>query len=288
MNYRFLAFPGGKQKAVTFSYDDGVTEDVRLAEIFARYGMKGTFNINSDLFGEAGLNSTRLSVEDIKRHILDLGHELAVHGVKHIAAALASPTLCIGEVYECRKALEGLFDTIVRGMAYADSGVKTFANGNNYETVRNILKYSGIAYSRTTGGDNDQFRLPEDLYAWTPTAHHNNPLIFEWIDKFNSIAYDTVRAKLNRPALMYIWGHSYEFTKANNWDRIEEICKRLSGKADVWYATNIEIVDYVKAYDSLIFNTEETKVYNPTAKTVWFTADFRTYKVEPGETLGLV
>ena len=285
MKYRFLAFPGGKQKAVTFSYDDGVTQDIRLAEIFNKYGMKGTFNINSTRFGKVGLNSTGLTVDEIKKNILDKGHEIAIHGVQHIAAAIASPTLCIGEVYECRKELEKLFDTIIRGMAYADSGIRYSANGNNYETVKNILTYSGIVYARSWSEANDRFELPQDFHAWSPTAHHNTPELLEWIDKFNSIGYDTVRAKLNKPALMYIYGHSYEFDKKNNWERIEEICEKLSGKEDVWYATNIEIADYMKAYDSLIFNAEETKVYNPTIKTVWFTADFEFYKVEPGETI---
>ena len=37
----------GKLKAVTFSYDDGVTQDIRFIEMLDRYGLKGTFNINS-------------------------------------------------------------------------------------------------------------------------------------------------------------------------------------------------------------------------------------------------
>ena len=41
----------GKMKAVTFSYDDGVTQDIRLAELFHKYGLKATFNINSELLG---------------------------------------------------------------------------------------------------------------------------------------------------------------------------------------------------------------------------------------------
>ena len=39
----------GKNKAITFSYDDGVTQDRRLIEILNRYGLKATFNINSGL-----------------------------------------------------------------------------------------------------------------------------------------------------------------------------------------------------------------------------------------------
>ena len=38
-------------KSLTFSYDDGVTQDVRLIEIFNKYGLKATFNLNSELLG---------------------------------------------------------------------------------------------------------------------------------------------------------------------------------------------------------------------------------------------
>lgn len=284
MRYRFLAFPGGKQKAVTFSYDDGVSQDVRLSELFLKYGMKATFNINSGLFGEKGNNSTRLTAEEIRKNIVDRGHEIAVHGVHHIASAVASPTLCLKDAFECRRALEDEFDMIIRGMAYPDSGIRVQANQNDYETVKNILTYSGIVYSRTLGGDNNSFAMPLDFHAWMPTAHHNNPELFTWIEEFNSLSYDEARAKNNKPRLMYIWGHSYEFDIKDNWDRIEEICSRLSGKEDVWYATNIEIADYVCAYESLIFSADETKVHNPTATTVWFTADTKMYKLLPGET----
>ena len=39
----------GKKKAVTFSYDDGVTQDRRLVEMMNTYGVKGTFNLNSGM-----------------------------------------------------------------------------------------------------------------------------------------------------------------------------------------------------------------------------------------------
>ena len=44
----------GKMKAVTFSYDDGVTQDTRLIEMLNKYGLKGTFNLNSELLGMDG------------------------------------------------------------------------------------------------------------------------------------------------------------------------------------------------------------------------------------------
>lgn len=45
----------GKKKALTFSYDDGVTQDVRLIEMFNKYNLKATFNLNSELLGRGGM-----------------------------------------------------------------------------------------------------------------------------------------------------------------------------------------------------------------------------------------
>ena len=44
---RFLRFPGFKLKALTLSYDDGVVQDIRMIKILDKYGIKGTFNVNS-------------------------------------------------------------------------------------------------------------------------------------------------------------------------------------------------------------------------------------------------
>ena len=68
MKYRFLRFPEGKFKAVTFSYDDGVKADIRLASIFNQCGLKGTFNINTCHFFK-GDAPNRMTVDEIKEHI---------------------------------------------------------------------------------------------------------------------------------------------------------------------------------------------------------------------------
>ena len=40
-------FPGGKRRAFTVSYDDAWPKDRPLIELMNRYGIKGTFNLNS-------------------------------------------------------------------------------------------------------------------------------------------------------------------------------------------------------------------------------------------------
>ena len=46
----------GKLKKLTFSFDDGVTQDRKLVELFNKYGLLCTFNINSDLLGRRNMH----------------------------------------------------------------------------------------------------------------------------------------------------------------------------------------------------------------------------------------
>ena len=281
MRYKFLRFPGGKPKAVTFSYDDGVREDIQLVEIINRHGIKCTFNLNNDILrGENNFTS-----EEINKYFLSDGHEVAVHGSMHRALGNVSAIDGIRDVLECRLELEKKTGKIIKGMAYPDTGITVFVNNASYENIKSYLKDLGIVYSRTLGGDNNSFQLPQDWYAWMPTAHHNNPQIMEYIDEFVNMDLSTKTYCARRqPRLFYMWGHSYEFMNADNWEHLEEICAKLGGKDDTWYATNMEIHDYVEAYNSLVYSADGRKVYNPTLIRIWVDVDGVLYDIAPGET----
>ena len=284
MRYRFLRYPGGKPKAVTFSYDDGVRHDICLAETYNRYGIKCTFKINSAYIAkEPGQN--KLTAEEIQHYILDAGHEVAVHGHEHKAPGACRPIDTIQDVLTCRLELEKTFGMIIRGMAYPDSGITRFNNQATYENIKQNLQDLDIVYSRTLRGDNNEFGLPTDWHAWMPTAHHKNPKALEYADEF--VAFDTDKAYSSHrwARLYYLWGHSYEFNNDNNWELLEALCEKLGGKEDTWYATNIEIYDYVHAYDSLVCSADGTRIYNPTLIKVWFDLDGRLYSIDSGETL---
>ena len=278
MSYRHLRFPEGKPKAVTFSYDDGVKADIKLAGIISKYGMKCTFNYN---------NFKKLTKEEVIENVISKGHEIAVHGADHKAEGLIRPIDAIEDILSCRKYLENEFDMIIRGMAYPDTGIRFIMPGNTYENIKSCLKNLDIVYSRTLGADNNSFRLPNDFLAWVPTAHHKNPEMMNYIDQFLNFEYsDKVYSSSRIPRLFYIWGHSYEFDRDDNWDLLEKICEKLSGKPDIWYATNIEIYDYVQAFNSLVFSADGRIVYNPTVQTVWFEReDGKLYSVKSNETL---
>ena len=286
MRYKFLRFPGGKAKALTLSYDDGCVQDKKLIAIADKYGIKVTLNINGSLMSPS---MSRLTAGELKELIKNGGHEIANHGARHIANGLVSVADGISEVLDCRRKLESDFDTIIRGMAYPDSGIRRINSGITKDDVKGYLKGLGIAYARSTGSDNDSFELPADLYDWMPTVRHSNPMLMEYLDKFlkeGISTYPSARAS----KLFYLWGHSFEFDNDNNWDLFESFCKTAGGRDDIFYATNIEIADYINAYNALIFNLENTKVYNPTDKQIWFEATdmpdgHKTVCIQPGERL---
>ena len=272
----FMRFPHGLAKAFTLSYDDGVDLDERLVELFDKHALKATFNINSGLYSAEdetrpeGAYFYRLSRSRVSDLYAKNGHEVATHGHTHPWLEQLPIGSITYEIMKDREALEEQFGCIVRGHAYP------FGTFN--DTVVETLRACGIVYARTVNST-ENFEMPTDWLRLNPTCHHDDKRVFELINNF-------VEAKpARRPKLFYLWGHSFEFDKFNNWDRIEKICDAVSGKDDVWYANNIEIYEYTKAYESLVWSADMRRVHNPSAKKIWFKLNGNLYSVSPDETL---
>lgn len=271
-------YPGGLAKAVTFSYDDGVEQDIRLVEIFDKYGMKGTFNINTGSFAEEGYVypkgkiHRRMTKKQTYELFANSRHEVAVHTLNHPFLEQLPMNIVLEEVLNDRKNIEEMFGTITRGMAYPF--------GTTSDTVVEALRMCGIVYSRTTKVTNSLELTKEDWLKLPATCHHSSQNLNELSDKL-------INEKPTRtPWMLYVWGHSYEFESKDNWHIIENLCEKLSGKPDIWYATNIEIFDYLNAYNSLVFSNKGDMVYNPTAIEIFFMDSKiqKNYSIKPGET----
>ncbi|MBR5438876.1 MAG: polysaccharide deacetylase family protein [Clostridia bacterium] len=286
MNYFHLRFPDGKFKALTISYDDGCKADERFIEVLNKYGLKATLNINSNyipLTEDSEYSKTRASFKALKEFMAS-GHELAVHGASHVANGRMTIQDGIANTLLGRRGIENAFNTIIRGMAYPDNGINNPIYPTTKEKVKEYLKDIGICYARSLGGDNDKFLLPDDWYEWMPTAHFLSKNLFDYLQAFIDLKLPSYNAARGAK-LFYLWGHSYEFDQKDLWGQLENFCQKASFKDDIWYATNIEIYDYVNAYSMLVFNIDKTICYNPTVITVWFEAFGNVYKIEPGQTL---
>lgn len=225
----------GKKKAITFSFDDGVTQDVRTIEILDKYGLKGTFNLNSGSFGSMdsydanGRTVVRRKVEPSQVKELYKNHEVAVHTVTHYNLTTLSDDCVVWQVEADKKLLEGLTGKEIRCMAYPCGGV------NNDDRVAEVIKReTEIRFARTIT-TTYSFDQQENLLRFNPTAHFRNERIFELAEKF--LALDT-----DEPKLFYIWGHTYEFdAEEGAWERFERLCQMISGKENIFYGTNGEV-----------------------------------------------
>lgn len=216
----------GKNKAVTFSYDDGIIFDRQLVEILNRYGMKCTFNLNSGIqtaanrFEIEGKVITRMNMKELPK--LYEGHEIASHTLTHPSLTELDEETIFNEVSRDIVNLENLFECDVVGMAYP--------YGTYSDKVVNILEQCGIKYARTVEAT-ENCDLQKDLLRFRATCHHSDKKLDNIIDSF--LNYEG-----SEPQLLYIWGHSYEFYVNENWELFESICSRLSGRDDIFYCTN--------------------------------------------------
>lgn len=263
----------GKRKVLTLSYDDGVVQDKRLIEILDKYGIKATFNINTGNYysGETDPQRGHLTRKSSVQLYKDSVHEVAVHTYNHPSLEKLDSTEMIYQVIEDRKSIEKDYGVVARGMAYPFG---TYSN-----EVVDVLKKCGIVYSRTVNSTL-KFNFPENWLILNPTCHHNSPKLMELAKIFAEMP-----SRWEQSEMFYLWGHSYEFDDNDNWNVIEEFAKYIGGRDNIWYATNIEVYDYVQAYKNLQTSYDKTIVHNPSAIDVWVEIDKKDYCVKAGQTL---
>ena len=160
------------KKAVTFSYDDGTTQDIRLIELLNKYGLKCTFNLNSQKLGKSAILERegmriahyKLSPQDVK--MVYEGHEIAAHTLTHPRLTELDESEIIRQVEEDRLNLEEIVGYEVVGLAYPCGGV------NHDDRVVDIIKNkTNIKYCRTNL-KTDSFDVQEDLYRIKSNVHH--------------------------------------------------------------------------------------------------------------------
>lgn len=221
-------------KILTFGFDDSEIYDRKLCRMFRKFGMKSTFFLisgqlsfrcNFHRYNEDTVVE-RVSSHELKQTYKNM--EIATHTAEHIFPSYDVENSVINSA----KYLSALCGYEVRGLAYP---------GGIYSKEHiEALNKTDILYARTTDVTHS-FELPKKRLAWNPTCKYDDPKLNVLIDNFlNYNGYE--------PILFYIYGHSYELTRKGfpyNWESFESSLIKLSGRDDVWYATNIEIAEWL-------------------------------------------
>lgn len=220
-------------KLVTFSFDDGVVQDRQLVQALNRYGMKGTFHLNSSQWGAVQtlehlgtvINYSILSFEeaaDVYR-----GHEIAAHTWHHPSnLPLLSAEQMHREISENIRALEALSHRPISGLAYpcgmTDDNVIAYLRGSTSIRYARLAEPSG------------SFLPPKDWYRWQPTFRVTDPDLSVRVRSFLDAPDDGIR-------LLMIMGHAFELDKTPlGWFNFEQILRQISAQNGLIYCTNEE------------------------------------------------
>lgn len=276
-------YPNYSQKAITFSYDDGVSQDAQLIEIFKKYNLRATFNIIANWIGTG---SETMYAERYK------GFEVATHSNTHprmyvndsseIEGGYTPMTLeqCVAEFSTAQTRLKNVFGSAPRGGAWPYTAPY---NRDFYQELLSDMQEMGIMYMRPTPTKSD-FDFPSNWMDWRANCHHDSMESFA--NKF--IALDTK----NELKLFYVWGHAYEFdsdrdpenTAKVRWEKMDELCSKFADRDAYWSATNIEVYDYATAMEKAVIDYDKNTITNPTNVDLYFVVNGERVKIAKNTT----
>ena len=266
-------YPNGNHKALIMSYDDGLDDDIALAQLFDHYGIIGTFNLNSGLldtraiWNEGKPNEilqTYLS-KDTLVHVFK-NHEIAVHGTYHKALVGLSDKEILEEINVDVENLTILSDRKISSMAYA------FGSTNDH--VAEVIGTTPLTNARTVKSSYN-FDLPENYYLWSPTCHDSEAL--EYLEAY--ICLDSPSL-----SLFYVWGHSWELRDTLRNQNILKFCNKIGDRDDIWYTGAGNFADYHASLKALEIGPQQ--IVNPEGNGVVYYREKRQLKsLYPGQKL---
>jgi len=260
-------YPYGKKKAFHVTYDDGILQDVPFVELLNRYGLKGTFNLNSALMEnefewthEKGLVVKRLKTDVVKD--LYAGHEVASHTLSHPYMHDLSWEGVMWELSQDKRNLETIFGKEIKGFAVPFDYYS--------EMIEACVKECGFAYGRISEMSHS-FAPQKDYYNWKATVFHCEECLEDLTRRFVETDEEL--------ALFQIVGHSYDLDVEDMWDRMEEMFQIISKQKDILSMTMIEMVEYLKAMEQA--EITEDYIWNHSDRSLWFAVNGETWEVKP-------
>ena len=266
-------YPNGNHKALIMSYDDGLDDDIALAQLFDRYGIIGTFHLNSGLLDTRAIwyqgkpnefLGTYLS-KDTLLYVFK-NHEIAVHGTYHKALVGLSDEEILEEINVDIENLTILSDRKISSMAYA------FGSTNDH--VAEVIGTTPLTNARTTKSSYN-FDLPEDYYLWNPTCHDSEAL--EYLEAYISLDSPSL-------SLFYVWGHSWELRDTLRNQNILKFCNEIGDRDDIWYTGAGDFADYHASLKVLEIGPQQ--IVNPEGNgVVYYREKGQLKSLNPGQRL---
>jgi len=197
-------------------WDDGVTTDVRLAELLRRHGAKASFNLNAGLIADESQPGWvyrdtpvwRLGWREMRQAYA--GFTIANHSLTHPSLDGLAAAELQREVGEGRRRLQDFFGQPVDGFVYPFGACSA--------AVQDAVRDAGHAYARTTQAVAQAWPVAEAM-ALHPNCHFQAG---DFWDRFE---------QAQPSGVFYFWGHSYQMTTEAQWAAFEADLQRLAALA---------------------------------------------------------
>lgn len=237
---------GTPKKYFTLSFDDGITQDLRIIEILKKYNAYcATFNINTGLYGanwawvgqqfnRPDVPHLRFTEKELKTGIYD-GFEVAVHTLNHPSLKIYdnNKTALKKEVYNDAVNIFKITGVMPIGMAWPGGDAEYTRT-----TIEKVVELTHIRYGRGTTRTG-KFSLPTEFMQWMPTCSLSDGDCISLAQKF-------IDAECTEDMLFYVWCHGYEFDLFNTWDRLEQLVQMITADDSIVLVTNAEFYQLFK------------------------------------------
>lgn len=237
-----------KTALVTTSWDDGHPLDLRVAELLATYGVKGTFYVPIHYAAIA-----RMSCREILE-LRRMGMEIGSHTMTHPRMPGLADDAALRELIESRAFLEDLLGEPVTAFCYP---------GGKF-TARQLPlpQRAGYKLARTTLGfrtelDFEPLRMPVGFQFWRHPRHillrheliqRNLKGALNWLRLWRTerdltaLTQAMLQHIKNDGGIFHIWGHSWEIEAGALWTELEQTLKVISEFTTVLCATNSQVL----------------------------------------------
>ena len=245
----------------TCSFDDGHITDMRLAELLAKYNLKGTFYIPQ----ACNLFSNSLSESQIRE--LSGSIEVGGHTMSHQVLTHISNEKAETEISNCKRWLEdvtgkpvlsfcppvGRFNRhhiaaqqkagftamrTVEMLSHSFQGIKKIDDFVILPTTCQVFNHSGMAYVR-----NNVKRMQ---FVKFPSLWRFFNADWEMMSRNYINHLCEASRRQNKPVYFHLWGHSWEIAARSLWNSLERFFNHISEIPEITPITNAELANITR------------------------------------------
>jgi hypothetical protein len=227
-----------KRATITTSWDDGHPLDLRVAELLAQYGLRGTFYVPRT--AEHG------TMTPAQLRELSASFEIGAHTLHHVDLGTATEAQARQEITDSRSWIE---DTTGRPCPLFCPPKGKFS-AHHLRLMREA-GYQGVRSVELLSLDAPRPRAGLLLMPTTVQAHPHGALAYArnalkrgalgnlWryvahgcSTDWTALARSLLGQAVERGGVFHLWGHSWELEQTGQWQRLEEVLRFMGQLAD--------------------------------------------------------